>query len=193
MAAQLGLFGDGLRVFADAAPGRIWYVPALLDPAESTALLLALRDGLAWSESSMWMYDRTVRVPRLIAAFGPGDPWPGAIEGYRSRVERECGVRFNAASVQRYRAGSDSVAWHSDHTEELLPESPIALLSLGAAREIRVRPKAPPRRVFSCLLEPGSLFVMAGAAQHHYEHQIPKVTVPVGERISIAFRQRRSA
>lgn len=193
MAPQLGLFDDGVRDFADDARGRIWYVPSLLDVPESAALFLALRDGLAWSESSMWMYDRTVRVPRLIAVFGPGAPWPGALEGYRARVERECGVRFNAASVQRYRDGSDSVAWHNDHTEELLPESPVALLSLGAAREIRIRPKAPPRRALRCLLEQGSLFVMAGAAQHHYEHQIPKVAAPVGERISVAFRQRRSA
>jgi alkylated DNA repair dioxygenase AlkB len=39
-------------------------------------------------------------------------------------------------------------------------------------------------------LEAGSLLVMSWTTQLHYDHGIPKQRVPVGPRISLAFRVR---
>ena len=41
-------------------------------------------------------------------------------------------------------------------------------------------------------MPPGSLLVMDYETQLHYTHGVPKTTDPVGERISLAFRVRRS-
>lgn len=189
MALQLGLFGLGPREFVDDASGRIAYHPAVYDAGESGALFTALHDGLTWARESMWMYDHTVTVPRLIARFEPGTPLPAPLLEAKERVEALLGTAFNGVSVQCYRDGRDSVAWHSDHTEELIPRAIVALLSLGAVREIHVRTKARPRRQFAVPLEPGSLFVMGGEAQTYWEHHIPKVVEPIAPRISVAFRQ----
>jgi len=55
-----------------------------------------------------------------------------------------------------------------------------------------IRAKAQPRCVIHVDLEPGSLLVMDYATQLHYTHGVPKTTEPVGERISLAFRVKRS-
>lgn len=192
MAQQIGLFGATPRVFVDDPTGGIAYYPAVFSAQESADLFGALRDTLPWSQESMWMYDHTVTVPRLIARFMPGDETPAQLSAAQRRVEEYLRVEFTACSVQYYRDGNDSVAWHSDHTEDLIERPVIAVVSLGATREMLVRSKAQPRRTFACDLDPGSLFVMSGEAQNHWEHHIPKVRRPVAPRISIALRQRRT-
>jgi alkylated DNA repair dioxygenase AlkB len=138
------------------------------------------------------MYDHTVDVPRLVARFLPGQPLPHDVVNVKALVERKLGVAFNGVSVQYYRDGNDSVAWHGDHTEDLIDRPVVALVSLGAVREMQIRSKNKPRRNFSIDLEPGSLLVMAGLAQIRWEHHIPKTARPVTPRMSIALRQRRS-
>jgi alkylated DNA repair dioxygenase AlkB len=191
MAQQMGLFGRAPRVFVDDDTGGIVYYPELFDAQESSRLFALLESTLPWAQESMWMYDRSVEVPRLLARFAPEESKPAELVAVQERVEQHLNVRFNSLSVQYYRDGNDSVAWHNDHREELAPLPVIALVSLGAAREMLVRSKSRPRRSFSCDLHPGSLFVMSGRAQEFWEHHIPKVKRAVGARISIALRQRK--
>lgn len=191
MAQQIGLFGTAPQVFVDDASGSIVYYPALLDAAQSASLFAHLETSLPWTQETMWMYDHTVTVPRLLARFSPEEPLPGELLEVKARAETRIGVAFNSVSVQYYRDGSDSVSWHSDHTEDLIDRPYVALVSLGAVREMQIRSKARPRRAFSVDLEPGSLLVMGGLAQEHWEHHIPKVARPIAARISIALRQRR--
>ncbi len=193
MAQQIGLFGAAPRVFVDDAGGRIAYYPELLGAAESTALFNALESSLAWTQETMWMYDHTVTVPRLLARFAPGEPLPEPLLDLKKSVETRLLATFNGVSVQYYRDGNDSVAWHSDHTEDLIDCGYVALVSLGAVREMQIRTKARPRRSFSVDLEPGSLLVMGGRAQEFWEHHIPKVHRAVAPRMSIALRQKRVA
>lgn len=189
MAQQIGLFGAQPRVYVDDETGGVVYYPSVFSTHESAVLFEVLERTLPWSLETMWMYDRTVQVPRLIARFGPDDGLPPDLAALRERVESYLCTPFTSVSVQCYRDGNDSVAWHNDHREELIALPVIALLSLGSTREILVRSKARPRRVFSCDLEPGSLFVMSGRAQEFWEHHIPKVKRAIEPRISVAFRQ----
>lgn len=187
----MGLFGAAARVFVDDETGRIVYYPALFSLPEAAALFAHLERSLEWTHETMWMYDRTVDVPRLIARFPAGAPLPAELRDVQSRVESFLDVRFNALSVQRYRDGNDSVAWHNDHRDELVDRPVIALVSLGATREMLIRSKARPRRSFSCDLDAGSVLVMRGRSQEFWEHTIPKVPRPITARISIALRQTR--
>ncbi|HKU67168.1 MAG TPA: alpha-ketoglutarate-dependent dioxygenase AlkB [Candidatus Baltobacteraceae bacterium] len=190
MAQQIGLFGTAPQVFVKDESSIVYY-PALLDAAESEALFTHLHATLSWTQETMWMYDRTVAVPRLLARFSADEPLPRELAEVKARAQAQVQVEFNAVSVQYYRDGSDSVAWHSDHTEDLIDRPYVALVSLGAVREMQIRSKARPRRAFSVDLEPGSLLVMGGLAQEQWEHHIPKVSRPIAPRISIALRQRR--
>jgi alkylated DNA repair dioxygenase AlkB len=191
MAQQMGLFGEAPRAFVDDATGAVVYYPQVFSAGESARLFELFERTLPWSSETMRMYDRTVDVPRLIARFGPGQEKPPELAAVQGRVEQYLDTAFTSVSVQYYRDGNDSVAWHNDHREELVPLPVIALVSLGASREMLVRSKARPRRTFSCALDPGSLFVMSGRSQEFWEHHIPKVKRPTGPRISIALRQRK--
>ena len=138
------------------------------------------------------MYDRDVDVPRRVASFRlDGDSVPEAILEAARKVQEATGAPFNSAGVNLYRDGSDSVAPHNDHTDEIVERRPIALLSLGAARRMTIRSKSRPIHRYDLDLEAGSLLVMSYETQTFYDHGIPKTTDPVGERISMAFRVRR--
>ena len=190
---QLALFGSGERVFVDDESGKVAYYPAVFSAAESKRLFEHFSAELEWVQESMWMYDHTVTVPRLIARFSPSQPMPAEVAAVHARVEQYLRTSFNGISFQYYRDANDSVAWHSDHTEDLIENAIVAVVSLGAVREMHVRSKARPRRTFQCALEPGSIFFMGGRAQQFWEHHIPKVSRAISPRISIALRQRRLA
>lgn len=187
---QLGLFGSAPDIFVDDETGKIAYYPVLFTSEESRRLFDLFANTLAWTQESMWMYDRTVTVPRLIARFSESQERPQELTELQRRVENYLSESFNAVSLQYYRDQNDSVAWHSDHTEELIENATVAIVSLGAARDMLIRSKARPRRTFSRTLEAGSLFVMGGRAQEFWEHHIPKLRQPLGSRISVALRQK---
>lgn len=189
MATQLGLFGNIARTLVDDATGRIAYLPGVLDPGEAGELFALVMRDAPWTSETMWMYDKMVDVPRLVARFD--ENVPPMLADVHARIETLLEERLPNVALNYYRDGRDSVAWHSDRIEQLRPNPTIALLSLGSARQMQIRSKAQPRRTFTIDLDPGSLFVMSGASQEHWEHTIPKSSRPADARISIAFRPYR--
>lgn len=188
---QLGLFESGPRVLFDDALGRITYQPDLIDAACAQRWFDALRAAVDWHSERRQMYDREVDVPRLTSSYAlDRADLPAPLREAHAVVGEATGVEYTSVGLNLYRDGRDSVAPHNDHLDELAPGFPIALLSLGAVRDMVIRAKQPPRRVLKLELEPGSLFVMSYETQKHYDHGIPKIEVPVGARISLAFRVR---
>jgi len=157
---------------------------------------------LAWRQTEIAMRGRRVPVPRLDAWYGdPGRdyrysgaafaalPWNPTLYAIKVELEQRLGVGFNSVLANLYRDGRDSVAWHSDDEPELGVNPVIASLSLGAERRFSLRHKynraTSPVRVN---LPDGSLLIMAGATQHHWQHQLGKTAHPVGPRINLTFR-----
>ena len=193
--SQLTLFDSAERTIVDGERGRITYWPALVDLDTADAWFVELRAAVHWRSERRLMYDREVDVPRLMGHYRldpPPGSTPAVILEAAARVTSRLDVPFNSVGLNLYRDGRDSVAPHNDHLNEIRKGFPIALLSLGATRRMTVRAKEEPRRVVHVDLEPGSLFVMDYATQIHYTHAIPKTNAAVGERISLAFRVKRS-
>jgi alkylated DNA repair dioxygenase AlkB len=189
--SQLTLFESDGTLLAGDERGRIVYTSRIVDAATSAAWFEALRTGVEWRSERRTMYDREVDVPRLVGSFRldrQSASTPLAILDAARHVVERLDVPFNSVGLNLYRDGRDSVAPHNDHLDELRKGFPIALVSLGATRRMTIRAKGEPRRVIHVDLEPGSLLVMDYATQLHYTHAVPKTTVPVGERISLAFR-----
>jgi alkylated DNA repair dioxygenase AlkB len=188
---QLTLFDSTEAVLADDERGRITYTPRCVDPATAEVWFAELRSAVEWRTLRRTMYEREVDVPRLIGHYRldpPAESTPRAILDAFGRVVDRLDVPFNSVGLNLYRDGRDSVAPHNDHLYELKKGFPIALVSVGATRQMTIRAKATPRRVIHIDLEAGSLFVMDYTTQLHYTHAVPKTTEPVGERISLAFR-----
>lgn len=182
----------------------VTFYPAFFSADESAALLIALQQGIEWKQEAIKLYGKQIALPRLTAWYGdPGAtysysgltvhplPWTETLLTIKARVESVAGVTFNSVLLNRYRDGRDSVSWHADDEPELGPNPVIASVTFGAARTFQFKHKTLPETRQSVTLTDGSLLLMAGATQHRWLHQIPKVKAALGERINLTFRMIR--
>ena len=176
------------------------YDPGWLSPAEADQALGALRDELAWEQREIVLFGRRILQPRLIA-------WAGEL-GYRysgqtlepraftptarrllALVRAHAGAPFDHVLANRYRSGEDSMGLHADDEPELGPDPVVAIVSLGTARRLVIKPRRKADRARHDLeLGHGALVVMGGTCQRHYVHGVPRQAGVRGERISLTFR-----
>ena len=188
---------------------ELLFWPTFLSDQEASVLFSVAREQAGWVQSTIRIAGREIPIPRLNAMYGdegtdysysgtrlPVNPWSEDLESIRHRVSQVSGFAFNTVLLNLYRDGNDSVGWHSDNEKELGEQPAVATLSLGAERRFDLRPclqattKARTRRKTSHLNLPhGSLLIMAGDTQSHWQHRIAKVKGTVAERISLTFRQ----
>jgi alkylated DNA repair dioxygenase AlkB len=180
--------------------------------AGSGALFARLAERVPWRAERRRMYDRTVDVPRLLCFYGEDADLPDSVlAACRDRLsehyQAELGEPFRTAGLCLYRDGRDSVAWHGDtggpgggppgstagrgSTEDTM----VAIVSLGTARPLLLRPRAGAGPggtdgTHRYSLGHGDLIVMGGSCQRTWEHAVPKSTRATGPRISIQFRPR---
>ena len=199
MFIQSNLFADEALRLVDDAEGGIAYHPGVVPPVQAQAWYDALRPLLPWRSEERPMYDRIVAVPRLMASVWLNDPGrPALLDPALAALHTVAPAPYTRAGINLYRDGQDSVALHNDRVADLVPGWPIAILSLGAPREMLIQPKASARGGPRCasqrvLLAPGSVLVMSYASQRTHDHGIPETTGAAGPRISIAFRVRLGA
>jgi alkylated DNA repair dioxygenase AlkB len=162
----------------------------------SAALFARLAASVPWRAERRRMYDRTVDVPRLLCFYGENDPLPDPALGVcrdalSAHYTSELGEPFVTAGLCFYRDGKDSVAWHGDRIGRGSNEDTIiAILSLGEARPLLLRPADGGGPALRYSLGHGDLFVMGGSCQRTWEHAVPKSARPTGPRISVQFRPR---
>jgi len=169
-------------------------LPGWLEGAD--ALFEELVTAVPWRAERRQMYERNVAVPRLLAFYREGEGMPHALlEEARAalcaRYADELGEPFVTAGLCYYRDGRDSVAWHGDTSGRGAREDTmVAILSVGAPRDLVLRPRGGRRLPVRRPLGHGDLIVMGGSCQRTWEHAVPKTARSVGPRISIQFRPR---
>ncbi len=151
-------------------------------------LFVALLDGLDWRDGVERIRGTEVARPRQVASFR-AEVMPAGLEVIQAMsgaLSRRYGIALDRITCNLYRDGRDSVAWHGDRVARDLPTATVAIVSLGEARQFRVRPKDggpslgwPAGR--------GDLIVMGGSCQRTYDHSVPKVAA-AGPRIAVMFR-----
>jgi alkylated DNA repair dioxygenase AlkB len=107
----------------------------------------------------------------------------------KKKVETQIGAEFSHVLLNYYRDGQDSMGWHRDNEAVLGTNPTIASVSFGETREFQIRNYSKKEIKFKISLDHGSLLVMSGSSQHHWEHQIPKTNQPKGPRINLTFRK----
>ncbi|MER7311858.1 MULTISPECIES: alpha-ketoglutarate-dependent dioxygenase AlkB [Streptomyces] len=178
------VLGDGAWV--DLLPGWL---------SGGDALFAALAAEVPWRAERRQMYDRTVDVPRLLAFYGAADPLPDPVldearEALSAHYAEELGESFTTAGLCYYRDGRDSVAWHGDtHGRSSYEDTMVAILSLGAPRDLLLRPVGGGRTIRRPLGH-GDLIVMGGSCQRTWQHAVPKTAHAQGPRISVQYRPR---
>ncbi|MBE7376602.1 alpha-ketoglutarate-dependent dioxygenase AlkB [Pseudomonas sp. AL-54] len=185
----------------DLIDAELRYLPHWLDRTTADVWLRRLIDETPWEQPQVRLYGRTLAVPRLVAWYGDAAaryrysgllheprPWTPLLEEIRRRLQVEVDGRFNGVLLNLYRDGQDAMGWHSDDEPELGREPLLASLSLGAVRRFDLRRKGGSRIEHSLELGHGSLLVMSGATQHHWQHQIPRTRRAPMPRLNLTFR-----
>lgn len=205
MSGQESLFNEhgaaltGVRL--DLPEASVTFLPEFFRAPDRDRLLTDLDETTTWGQETFRMYGKSIPIPRLTAWYGdPGksytyskiamcpQPWTTPLAEIRAAVEAESGTRFNSVLLNLYRDGRDGVAWHSDDETELGPEPVIASVSFGSTRKFQLRCKSEPGLRHELDLTHGSLLIMDGPTQRHWQHQIPKTSRTVGPRINLTFR-----
>lgn len=128
-------------------------------------------------------------------------PYHDLILAIRRDLEAHTNEKFEVCFLNGYRDGSDQLGWHADDSPEMDDARHIAIVSLGAKREIYFRANTSiawkgaavcgnepplPTKVW---LESGSLCLMEPGMQDTHQHRIPKASYHgCGPRISLTFR-----
>jgi alkylated DNA repair dioxygenase AlkB len=181
--------------------------PAFLSPDEAERLF-ALFSGdeyIRWRQDVLQIHGRRIALPRLTSWYGQfgvryrysgitneAIVWEGPLRELADRVAHAARAPLNGVLLNLYRDERDGVSWHSDDEPELGPAPVIASLSLGATRLFQLRHRDSRRNGLpweELRLESGSLLVMRGTTQRHWQHRLPKqIGRPCGARVNLSFR-----
>jgi alkylated DNA repair dioxygenase AlkB len=190
-----------MSLVAQLAQADMRYIPNFIASADCTVLMRSLQQDIPWESHAVRIFGRDIPAPRLSSWHG--DPhcayrysgvryapkaWTAELAELRLRL-RAFGD-LNCVLANYYRSGADSMGWHSDDEPELGLQPLIASISLGAARRFCVRHKCSKEK-FEFLLEDGSLLIMQGNSQKHWQHALPKSAKVGSPRINLTFRHIR--
>ncbi len=168
----------------------------------STAQLQALRfKNIAWEQDHIQIFGKTHPLPRLTAWYGdPGaaytysgiqsepKPWNTGLLYMREQIQAISGARFNSVLLNWYRNGEDYLNWHADDEKELGSNPVIASINFGATRDFQLRRNSDHQQKITIPLEHGTLLLMQGALQHHWQHAVPVRKRVKTSRFNLTFR-----
>ncbi|WP_313001977.1 alpha-ketoglutarate-dependent dioxygenase AlkB family protein [Chryseobacterium gleum] len=177
------------------------YREHFLSREEADQLKAHLLETVSWKQRTQKMYDKTVLTPRLTAWYGDDETaypsgngemetcyWTPELFSLKQKIEETFGYQFNSVLLNLYRDHNDSVAWHRDKESRYGKRPVIASVSLGQTRNFDFRKKDHHQSKYSLPLPHGSLLIMKGDLQEHWEHRIAKSVTAMKERINLTFR-----
>lgn len=180
---------------------QISYFPTFFPSEKASEYFQILLNEIEWQQDDIKIFGKVYKQPRLTALYGINDssyrysgitmfpkPFNSVLKEIKTRIEESTEVKFTSVLLNYYRDGSDSNGWHSDDEKELGKNPVIASLSLGADRTFRLRHKKDKTQRKKLTLQHGSLLLMAGGTQHHWQHCIPKSKKVINPRINLTFR-----
>lgn len=180
--------------------GEYLFYPDIFSKKESDFYLKSLKENIDWKQESMNMYGKQVNFPRLTAWYGDNDKpysfsgitlapkvWTRELLEIKDKIEPLSKVQFNSVLLNRYRSGNDSISWHTDAEKELGINPVIASVNFGATRKFQLRHINTKEKI-EIELTHGSLLIMQGELQHFWQHQVPKTSKVINERINLTFR-----
>ncbi len=180
--------------------GEAVYFGPLMATHEAQAAFDGLMSEIDFQPDRVKLYGREIITHRKVAWHGDKPfqytyshntktalPWTPILARLKAQIEEESGDSFNCCLLNLYHSGDEGMAWHADDEKELQPNGAIASVSLGEARRFVFRHKLDKEKA-ELVLENGSLLVMRGTTQSHWEHSLPVMKRVKGPRINLTFR-----
>jgi len=180
--------------------GIVHYYGPVVDLPEAERHLDDLLNRIDWRHDQAVILGKHIITKRKVAWYGDKAfdytysnttkralPWTGQLRALKTLVEEKTGEKFNSCLLNLYHNGSEGMAWHSDGEQALKKNGAIASLTFGAERRFSFKHKGD-KKTLSLTLENGSLLVMSGPTQSHWQHRLPPTKKPHGPRINLTFR-----
>ena len=181
--------------------GIALYYDKIVNDDEVKQLYDALLNNIHWENERVVMFGKEIVTKRKVAFFSDpsisyryasktkiGLPWTDSLLTIKNTIESITNESYNACLLNLYHNGEESMGWHSDNEKEIITNSSIASLSLGANRKFSFKHKLSKETV-SIELEDGSLLEMKGSVQTHWWHALLKSKKVTAARINLTFRQ----
>jgi alkylated DNA repair dioxygenase AlkB len=180
--------------------GGVYYIPNFLSELDANRFRLILQDDIEWRHDENYMFGKRIITRRQVAWYGDKDykytysqsektalNWTPTLVEIKEIIERSIEEKFNSCLLNLYHDGTEGMGWHSDDEPELKKHGVIVSLSLGAERKFEFKHKKTLEKV-SIPLQHGSLLIMKGEIQSHWQHRLTVSTKVKESRINLTFR-----
>ncbi|SOC78676.1 Alkylated DNA repair dioxygenase AlkB [Salinimicrobium sediminis] len=180
--------------------GEAYYFGKIFSEAQAEVHFKNLLEQVQWQYDEVMIYGKRIVTQRKTAWYGKEEYeytyskmtkkarlWIPELLPVKQKVEEVTGLTFNSCLLNLYRSGEEGMSWHSDAEAELGKHPAIASVSLGVQRKFVLKHKASAEKI-ELQLEPGSLLLMAGETQQHWQHSLPKTKKVKEPRINLTFR-----
>lgn len=181
--------------------GIVNYYGKIFDMDLSDIFFDTLLKNIEWKNDEAIIYGKHIITKRKVAWYGEKPYeykysnitktallWTPELIEIKKNIETISGEHFNSCLLNLYHNGDEGMAWHSDGEKDLKKDGAIASISFGAERKFSFKHKETKETV-SLLLEHGSLLMMAGTTQSHWQHRLPPTKRVFTPRINLTFRQ----
>lgn len=115
-------------------------------------------------------------------------PFPPVIKALAEKIAHQLGFLANNCLINYYQNGQSRMGFHVDDISQMAEGTGVAIISLGATREITYRLIADKAVKVSYALRAGSLLYMDDEVQRLWQHAILADST-IQPRISLTFRQ----
>ncbi|MFM2360282.1 MAG: hypothetical protein RLY16_2275 [Bacteroidota bacterium] len=180
--------------------GEVHYFSPLINAQHCQRLLQNLLQEISWQPDELIMFGKPIVTKRKMAWVADEGVtyrysgrtkqpinWTPALQEIKQLIFDKTRQSFNSCLLNLYHNGEEGMGWHSDDEKELGMPNCIASFSLGAARSFCFKHKQTKKQI-SLLLEAGSLLLMRGYTQQHWQHALPKTAAIKHPRINLTFR-----
>jgi alkylated DNA repair dioxygenase AlkB len=201
---------DGRKDVHNLGTGDSYYISKFIKGSRNRDLIF---QGLMNEVDFVSMYSfmenwtKVVPIPRMVSAQTckdsktsaiyrmPGcnqrnintEHWTPNVKTVVDRASIEVDQKFNHCVCTLYRDENDSLAFHTDKTLDLEPDTKILSISFGAPRPF-IFEEIDGKNRQTIMLQPGSIMVIGPKTNARYRHAIPKLKERTGPRISLSVR-----
>jgi alkylated DNA repair dioxygenase AlkB len=180
--------------------GEAIYYPSVFDGDTCNTLLAQLIEQINWQHDEVVMFGKHIITKRKVAWYASEglsytyagktkEPnlWSPLLLSIKEKVEMQTGATYNACLLNLYHTGEEGMSWHRDNEKEIVKESSIASVSIGAARKFAFKSVEDGKKI-ELMLESGSVLDMRGPIQEHWYHALPPSKKIKDLRVNLTFR-----
>lgn len=180
--------------------GEVFYHGVIFNAHEADRYFDRLFNEIDWQSDQACIGGKIIKTARKVAWHGEqpyryrysgvqkiAQPWTDTLQAIKQVIEHHSQTTYNSCLLNLYHDGSEGMAWHSDGERDLKKGAAIASVSFGAERRFMFKHKQSKEKV-AIPLAHGSLLIMQGETQQHWQHRLPPTVKVTEPRINLTFR-----